>query len=398
MNSTWSRISLFFFLTIAILGSLIRAFPFANIPVQYRHIVHAHSHVAFQGWIYTLMLLFLTNLFLSKEQIKSRKYPLQFKLTIPIILGILIAFMLQGYAFYSILFSTIFQLLNYWFIFSFFRDTKHLKNTNNISIRFVRAGLWLGLFSTLAPWAIGILSAKGFANTEPYHSAIYFFLHFQYNGWFLFVAIGLLFKCLEQAQIDYDNQKAKYFFLLFTTAVIPAYALSLLGMSYSNYVIIPAVIAAILQLGALVFFVQLMQAVHNQWLAKKSLWIKLFLYTSFASFIVKIGLQFLSIFPALELYAFGSRYLIMAYIHLSLIGVISFFFIGLLLDLNWIKIGRLSKIGSALLLIGFALSELILVVIGFGLSMLPKLLLIFSILMAIGILLLLLSPSNTSKS
>lgn len=223
MNSHFSKISLSFFFVIAIIGTTMRAFSFFDIPLEYKHLLHAHSHVAFQGWVYTLVILFTTHLFLTTEQIKKGYYSLQFILTIVIVLGILIAFSLQGYALFSIVFSSLFQLLNYWFNFQFFNDVKKHKPT--LSLRFIKTGFWLGLLSTLAPWGIGILTAKGYVHTEAYSSVLYFFLHFQYKGWFLFVVFGLLFKWLETNQITYNTKKATLFYQLFTWAIIPAYTL-----------------------------------------------------------------------------------------------------------------------------------------------------------------------------
>lgn len=396
MNSSWVKISLIFFSTIALIGTLIRAFPYFDISFNYSHLIHAHSHVAFQGWIYTLILLLVTSLFLTKGQIQRGRYALQFKLTIPIIFGILVSFALQGYGLYSIVFSTLFQVLNYWFIFRFFRDSKHTESTKrkDISLRFVKMGLWLGLISTIAPYAVGVLSAKGLANTEAYNAAIYFFLHFQYNGWFLFVALGLLFKCMEIEQIYFNRKGAGNFFLLFAIAVIPAYALSLLGMSFRDLVIVPAILAALLQVVGLIIFFPIVRQIIVSRIFGENIWIRMFLLTVFASFTMKICLQFLSLFPILENYAFGSRNLIMAYMHLSLIGVISFLFIAMLIYLGWLKMWWPSKIGSTFLLCGFFVTEIVLVLSGLGWIQLHFILLIFSAMMAIGILTLLFSTSK----
>lgn len=150
-----------------------------------------------------------------------------------VIVGVLFTFSMQGYGLYSIICSTLFQLLNYWFIFRFFIDVRHMPDA--ISLHWVKTGLRLGLLSSLAPFAIGALSAR-MGGSEAYNSAVYFFLHFQYNGWFQFEAIGLFFKWLEMEGMNFDTKNAKRFYGLFTTAVIPAYFLSLLGMSFGRVV------------------------------------------------------------------------------------------------------------------------------------------------------------------
>ncbi len=394
MKPSSIKISLFFLLCVALIGTLLRAVAFIKLPFDYQHLVHTHSHVAFQGWIYTLVMLFTTHFFLEPKQINSGRFNLLFKLTVIIIICVLISFTLQGYGLYSIIFSSIFQLLNYWFIFSFFSHCKasEKNKTSQTSLLFVKTGFWLGLLSTLAPWAIGILSAKGLSGTEAYRSAVYFFLHFQYNGWFLFTALGLVFKLWENEQIGFDPILAKRFYWLFTLAAIPAYGLSLLGMSFRNVVMIPAAIAAIMQTAALLIYGQLLQKIIGVWFQEKSIWFKLFMISALVSLFLKVSLQFASIFPAVQHLAFDSKNLILAYLHLSLIGVISFIFMSILIRLKWLSNHMLSRAGYLLLITGFVVSEIILAISGMGWFHLSTTLLAFSALMALGILLLLLSP------
>ncbi len=387
MNGSWSKISLLFLLVIALVGTLMRLSPFLHLPLAYDHLLHAHSHTAFQGWVYTAMMLLLANLFLSKEQIQSGKYALQFKLAVVVIAGVLVTFSMQGYGLYSIICSTLFQLLNYWFIFRFFKDARQLPAS--ISLRWVKTGLWLGLLSSLAPFAIGALSAKGQGGSEAYQSAVYFFLHFQYNGWFQFVALGIFFKWLEMDGVSFDVKNARLFYGLFTIAVIPAYLLSLLGMSFGRVVWVPAAIAALLQMLGLRAFYRMMVGSTKAWFSTKNNWVNAFLWFAAGSLFLKYILQFLSVFPPIQVVAFSSRNLIIGYLHLCLLGVITCFFIALFFELKWLELRKATKIGSALFLIGFLATEALLGVsgMGWGSALLP--LLLFSGLMAVGIALLL---------
>lgn len=382
-------------MVIALLGTAMRALPFVRLPLVYGHILHAHSHVAFQGWVYTAMMLFLVNLFLTKEQVQARRYPLQFKATILVIVGVLISFAMQGYGLYSIIFSTLFQLLNYWFIFSLFKDFRGQPQT--ISLRFVKSGLWLGLLSTLAPWAIGVLSAKGLGQSEAYRSAVYFFLHFQYNGWFQFVAFGLFFRWLEMDDVHFDPKKARLVYVFFAVSVIPAYTLSLLGMSFSGFVIVPAAVAAILQLAGLWRFFQVLKSDLATWFTSRSTWQKWFLLTAVASLFLKYVLQFLSVFPFFQEFAFSSRNIIMAYMHLCLLGVITCFYYALMLHLKWLDGSVFTKSGSALFLLGFFTTEMLLASSGVGWVYLTELLMLFSAVMVMGLVLLLTGTLKISR-
>ncbi len=390
MAKRWTIISLSFLFCVAFIGTALRGIKFFDLPFQYVHLVHAHSHVAFQGWVYTVIILLVPTLYLGPDLIKKGRYRGQFLVTVGIVLGILVSFSLWGYGLYSILFSTLLQFMQYFFVFRFFKDAKFVGDKNmSISLRFVKAGLLLGILSTIGPWVVGALSANGMADSEAYHSAIYFFLHFQYNGWFIFVAIGLFFKMLERAGVVYEMRLAKRAFVFMAIAVVPAYALSLLGMSFRDFVIVPALIAAILQIIACLFFIQILKASIKKWFYNQVFWFRAFVLIAFISFMLKSVLQGLSLFPFMETIAFGSRNAIMAYMHLCLIGLISFALIATLLNLKWIPQTPLCKMGCRFLIGGFVGSEILLAGSGIGYFYQADLLFAFSASMALGILMLL---------
>ena len=145
-----------------------------------------------------------------------------------------------------------------------------------------------------------------------YHNAIYLYLHFQYNGWFTFGVMALFFW-LVRHQLQHGPQRlANIFVALMGLACIPAYGLSLLWMAPPEWVRQIAGAAALLQLGALaiLFFLPL---------RPKGLWLFAFL-----AFSIKLVLQALSAIPALGNFAFGYRPLVIAYLHLVVLGCITF--------------------------------------------------------------------------
>jgi hypothetical protein len=393
MKKEWYKTGLIFFLLVAIIGTILRSIAFFPIPLNlgYGNLVHAHSHVAFQGWVYTIIFLLLTHFYLTKEQVKAGRYPLQFKLTIVFVVGILISFSLQGYGLYSILFSTLFQFLNYWFIYRFLNDTKKLKS---ISLRFVRAGLFFGVLSTLLPYGIGVLSAKGMAGTEIYQSTVYAFMHLQYNGWFLFIILGLFFKFFETNHISVREHHAKRFYWLFTIATIPAISLSLLGTEYATYILPVAYASSILLALGLVYFFLSFKGSLLTAIRPKSKWFQMYFVVFLVSFLLKTLLQSLSVLPALKLLAFFNKSIILAYLHLTLIGCISFILIAMLIEIKWISIKGYSKVGSILLILGFLITEGLLILGGLNLFYVSVSLVIGSAAMVLGILFLLLNRNN----
>jgi hypothetical protein len=398
MNTTiWhhSKISVAFLFIVASIGTLLRSVSFIDLPFSYGNLVHAHSHVAFQGWVYTSMILILPKLFLSKDQIAKGRYLLQFQITIPIIIGILISFSLQGYGLYSIIFSTLFQGLNYWFIYQFLRDSKSLSPT--LPLQFIKWGLYLGLLSTLFPFIIGFLSAKGYANTELYESFIYTFMHLQYNGWFLFVAIGLFIKLLELHDIKLLSKHALVFFNLFSISILPAISLSLIGMSFKSFFLPFAYVSAILQVLAVYHFIRAIPATAASIFNRQTFLVKLFFFVFLISFTLKFSIQFLSIFPFAEEIAFHNKPIILSYLHLSLIGVISCLYLGIMFLFNWIPVSTLSINGGLMFLAGFLCTELLLVLNGLNIFSSDIALALGSFLMMLGILSFLFCSTSNSN-
>ena len=388
MTGEWSKISLVFLFVVALIGTLLRSVAFVTVPLEYVNLVHAHSHVAFQGWVYTCMILLLTTTYLTAEQVRKGRYPLQFVLTVIVVVGILISFALQGYAFYSILFSSFFQVLNYWFIFRFFKDAKKTEFHYNgdSSLRFVKTGLWFGLLSTLLPIGIGVLSAKGQNGSEAYRSLVYTFLHLQYNGWFLFVVLGLFYRFFDRNHWSYSRREVIRFYYLLAIAVIPSISLSLFSMEFSRHIIPLAYASALILLGALIFFIRGLPKNLFASLEKQGFWFRVYFYGFIASFLLKMALQVLSVLPPFQSYASYNKFIIIAYLHLSLIGSISFLLLALFLDMKWMPVTRRFKAGSALLFAGFGGIEILLALAGLGFFYDPVLLAVGSGCMAFGIL------------
>lgn len=372
MNSSLLRYNFIFLLIVACLGTLLRFSFLTPFKLPFINLLHAHSHVAFQGWVYLSLFFLLTKHFLSKNTIDAGKYKLQYRLTIFIIIGILISFIYQSYGLFSILFSSLFQIMNYWFAFRFLSDLtlEYTKQQNYISLKFIRAAIWLNVLSTIAPWCIGIISAKGLSGSETYNSTIYFFLHFQYNGWFTFAILGLFFRTLEQNKINFNYTKAFYFFYTILISIIPAYTLSLLGMTFKPYIINIAYFASITQLIACLFFISLIFPLINYFLKKLNYFLSLFILISLSSFLLKLIIQSLSVIGDLQNIAFTNRYLIISFLHLTLIGFVSF---ALLAFFNYSKnittTSKTDKLGFILLISGFIVNEISLICASFSASL-----------------------------
>lgn len=353
-----SKINLTFayFAVIALLGLYLRAefvFPFQLL--NFKNILHAHSHFAMLGWIYNL--LFIAILFIYSDKIINfKKYNILFWITQFISLGLLFAFTIQGYKVFSIVFSVLHIFISYIFAGFIYADLKN-EFISSLSIKFIFAGLFFLILSSLAPWGLTFVVILKLSNNDLYNQLIYFYLHFQYNGWFIFTFLGLWLKYLEPyINSDLFRFPNKLFYTLFFSN-IAAFSLSLLGFDYHYLLNIFAFIISAVQLIA--FFklfnflnLSLKYAEFSNSNAKF-----LFRFSLIALF-TKFLLQLISALPKINLPAFIARDVVIGYLHLIMLGVLSFGMIAFLMTNELIPINKNLISGIHLFLFAFIITEL----------------------------------------
>ena len=365
------RVGVFFalanFLATAAIGAFLRfnnVFPMPQFSV--RNWIHAHSHTGFLGWVFMALAVLTFGMLLPKtSKLNRRMYRLLIYLQIAVI-GMLATFPLMGYAAPSIIFSTFHIILTLLFVILFFKHA----SKSDLSSKFMKAALVFMLISGLGPLALGPIMVFGFKGTPVYDMAIYFYLHFQYNGWFSLAVFALLFKLIEDWGINTEPNGGKLVLRLLIYSTILTLALSALGFSDSPYVRWVGFIGAGLQLWAgfillkLLFVkVRITPYLTNGWV-KWSFGIALF------SWLLKIMMQFLSAFPFITEFAYFNREAIMTYLHLSFLGFTTCFIIGVFIYKNYLSTsGSISRIG-----LGVFLGTIILMELTLGLKSLPQLL------------------------
>ena len=202
----WSFI---YFLITIFLGVILRFAYIFDFNFEYRYIVHTHSHMALLGWVYTILTSLISYFFIEEKYKKI--YHKIFIFTQISIWGMLFTFPFQGYGLFSIIFSSLFVFSSYVFSYFFLKNVKY---KTNISLHFIRWAIWFLIISSIGIWAMPVILVKLKLDrfSEWYNSAIYFFLHFQYNGWFITVLMGLLLREIEQ-QLPLQSKINKYFYL-----------------------------------------------------------------------------------------------------------------------------------------------------------------------------------------
>ena len=152
MPRHWLRVALANFLIAAILGALLRFAFVEELPswIHFRKVLHGHSHVAMLGWLYLAFYALLLPVFLSPAQSAAPFYRKLFWWTQASVVGMLVAFPLQGYGPFSIAFSQIHVFLSYAFVFRFWKDLRKQNEKPTLAVYLLKTALFFLVFSTLA--------------------------------------------------------------------------------------------------------------------------------------------------------------------------------------------------------------------------------------------------------
>ena len=331
----WSSLSLISLLLVSLLGVVMRykigfEFPWFN----QKNLQHAHSHFAFSGWV-SQTLMFILFYFIRPfiEEKSKKKYHLLLGVNLLIAYGMFFSFAAHGYDALSITFSTGSILVSFVFISVFFRDLKLVPDTHP-SKNWFKASLIFSFISSAGTFSLAYMMATKNIHQNEYLASVYWYLHFQYNGWFFFACMGIFQDYLLKKFPEYKANPIV--FKMFAYSCIPALGLSLLWMKLAMAVWIIVFLAALFQVIAWVIFLKQLNQLSflqqlNTKIGEKYLWMILGLALS-----IKLFLQLGSTIPEVSTLAFGFRPIVIAYLHLVLLGIISLFLLVVLFSENFV--------------------------------------------------------------
>ena len=222
----------------------------------------------------------------------------------------------------SIAFSTLSIGVTFVFSYYYFRDLKWVAQ-NDLTTNWFKGALFFNVLSSVGTFYLAYMMATKNINQNDYLASIYYYLHFQYNGWFFFACMGLLVGLLQLKSSE--NTFYNRTFYLFFAACIPAYFLSTLWMNLPIWLFVLTVMSAIIQVYAWFKFLAIIIKTKRQLFLKYPTFLKYLLYFIGAALSLKILLQLGSTIPALSQLAFGFRPIVIAYLHLVLLAIISLF-------------------------------------------------------------------------
>jgi len=362
----WVIISLINFFIVGCLGLLMRVKFLYSLPwIDHKYLLHSHSHFAFTGWVTTALMVFF---FAAASRMNRREafIPHQQLLILANLLisyGMLISFAISGYSVPSIVLSFLSVVISYWFVFYAWKLLSKSHFTKGVSLIF-KAAFAFNLISSLGTFALIFLKASHNPDVFFQTSSINFYLHFQYNGWFLFCCLGLFLNFI------YRKYKKEYVSVSiirgYIVSVFPTYFLSIIWLKDFPFPILVLVFFAVIV--QLAIWIKLIWNIFREksFIQHPNLSKILQLVISCVGMglILKLILQCISLLPGISEVVYGFRPIVVAYLHLVLLVVISMFLVVysvLILDKVWVAA---LKIGIYVLLIGVWLNEGILAIQG----------------------------------
>lgn len=299
-------------LLLSVAGLVLRYMHLFSAPhLEYQFILHGHSHFAFSGWMFLSLALLMIRQF--SDSSNGAAYRKILMLTIFCSFGMLVSFSMQGYKFISIIFSTLFLLISCWFGYLMYREPSLKRAENHLSARFIVGSIIFLFISCAGPLALGPIQATGHKGSVLFQDAIYFYLHFQLNGWMQLAVLGLLMSTHLKAPPVTSGLRVHLNLFIFST--IPLYFIFLLWTEPPLWIRAIAFAAALIH--ACGWFALMIR------LKNKTGTMSLLVRAALMAISIKVLLQVMICFPSIGQWVFSSRNIIIGYIHLITLGIVT---------------------------------------------------------------------------
>lgn len=400
MRKSWVFIALVNFFIAAVMGLILRAAWVWELEwLDYRNMMHAHSHVAMLGWVFLILYAFFVDYFVSPGKRGSKSYVWLFWFTQITVIGMMISFPLQGYATVSITSSAVHILASYLFAYRIWKDVRPLSPA---VMKLLKGSLIFMVLSTLGIWAMGPIIAADLKNDPLYFIAVQFYLHFQFNGWFVLAVLAIFLQLFTQWGFTCRSRSFNVFFWLYVLSIVLSFfQVMYWAYSESAYYYINS-LGVVIQLIAFTVLAVSVGKMLFEIVKKKDRWVQILFGFAVIALIAKICIQAALVSPEIADVSTTIRNFLLGYIHLITLGIVTGF-VMMFLYVN--PDFRPKPIGLILIVIGFLGTEILLFSQGYalwtGIGPLPfynQLLAVFSLVLVLAIPFLLKMKSQSLKN
>ena len=343
------QIAWVFFILTALLGFVLRlqlVYPLSGI--QYGNLLHAHSHIAFLGWVFNAFYALALKRFVRPEQF--RFFVVWFIVLQVANVGMLIAYPLQGYAGISIAFTSLHMFGAVAFALRLWKSN----TASAIAGPYLKASLVFMLLSGIGPLALGPLAALDLRSSPFYELAVYWYLHFQYNGWFICFLLAWILQEVPETSTRPAHQALRYWI----SGIALTFLLSVLWLQPPLWVFALAGIGAGLQLVGFGYFARMFSDQRNRNFMGNGM-IRFLCGLAVTALLAKNLMQLAAALPGFVDLA-NNRFIVIGFLHWVFLVVVTPFLIAQGLRFSWLPDNLLSRASIVILITGILLTQLIL--------------------------------------
>lgn len=352
----WMVVSFSIFFLAGLLGLLMRYMGIGNLSIDYKYILHAHSHTALLGFGFIFIIgAFIFLLFPQSIYHRAYKRLLFVHLALTILMGL--SFLYQGYGPISITFSTLMLLVSYMISHYILKDYKNIKS--QLSNPMIPLSIFWYLLSTIPLWTMGPVMVLLGRDHPLYFLTIQLFLHLQFNGWFTFAVIGLLIFYVRSRNIKYDLSRFGFYTLILSLFLTFCLNISA-AIPHRVYFLLNSA-GVILQLIAFIIILRpLLPGIIRTKSSQNPRWISWIFGVGIVSLLLKVIIQTLVAVPEYAIASYTIRNYTVGFIHLLMIGSCFMTVAGLLLKTGFLPNNHYSKWGWLFFMTAYIISEIIL--------------------------------------
>lgn len=295
------QLTIGFGIVAALIGLSLRYYFVSPLPFNFQFVLHSHSHLMLLGWLFNALLLLIYKQW-NLELPNTHKW-LFFGLGL-CVMGMLFSFPFQGYALFSIAFSTLHLWVSYVLLIKIWK----LANGKGLSGKLVKVGIVFFFISTIGPYSLGPMMANDMQDSPWYTQAIFFYLHFQYNGAYFFFMLAFL---VEKWLKPNTNLNGKVFLWLMALGTILTWFHTLDFSFNENWINVLGGLGSVLQLIAGWMFFKTISTSK----------LKGFTLMILGVLAVKLVFQLFGSIPAIADAAVQNRFYLIAWLHFIFLGI-----------------------------------------------------------------------------
>ena len=399
----WIKLCLVNLSIVALLGLLLRSKILFPIPqLNYRYVLSAHSHFAFGGWVALVLITMLIYYVLPSPFKEKKSYQVALWGIFITSIGMAFTFPFMGYRVISIIFSSTFIFFTFYFSWIFFFDLLKANMNKTVKLLGIFAVLVM-VFSSLGPLTLSWILASGSTDNFLYRDAVYFFLHFQYNGFFTLAVMALFLNSMLGSASEKIQQQMHKFAGFLCASIFPSFFLSVLWHPNNEVFYILAIIGCLLILITLYWFFKLLPF-FIQMIKGQSIIPIIIIGFACTAFILKMFFQMGTIIPGLDTAVYANRPLIIGFLHMVFLGLVTFYVLYHLIQNNLLILkGLFTRISLIVFGIGIVANVSILMFQGLGIllritsQIFPLLLWLAAIVLFIGAVMIFIAAFNKQK-